>query len=564
VICLSVIVAAAACCLSFSTGLADGPGKDAPAGVTFTKDVAPILFNNCVECHRPNDIAPMSLLTYKDARPWARSIKEAVTTKQMPPWSADPHYGKFTNDRSLSQKDIETISAWVDQGAVEGNAKDLPAAPAFVDGWVIGKPDAVLSMQETYTVQPNGPDEYIYFTIPTNFKEDRWVQATEIHPGNKRIVHHVIAFVQPPEVIAMMNAAGAGRGREFAGQGPNSIFYQDGKLVRVKADAQVIDDGCGNANGGSALGRRSGEGLGGMALLTGYAPGKDVDIWEPGEAKKIPAGSNIIFQVHYSNFRGSSNKPETDRTTIGLVFAKEPPKEVIGTLGIQNHYFQLPAGDPSHQVTGCYTFDKDVTLIDYMPHMHLRGKDMKYDVVYPDGRTETLLWVPKYNFNWQTTYKLKEPVFIPKGTKFIVTAHFDNSEKNKYNPDPTKNVRWGDPTYDEMMIGWMDYRVARPKDRVVAKVDPKIFDQYVGLYQVTPTFTLTVTREGDRLMGQATGQPVVQLFPESETKYFLKVMDVEINFIKSETGEVTGVSLNMSGMQLRAKKVAKAAAAGTK
>lgn len=559
VICLSVLVVAAACCLSFSSGLADGPAKDAPAAVTFTKDVAPILFNNCVECHRPNDVAPMSLLTYKDARPWARSIKEAVTTKQMPPWSADPHYGKFTNDRSLSQKDVDTIAAWVDQGAVEGNARDLPAAPAFVDGWVIGKPDAVLSMQETYTVQPNGPDEYIYFTIPTNFKEDRWVQATEIHPGNKRVVHHVIAFVQPPEVIAMMKAAGGGRGREFAGQGPNSIFYQDGKLVRVKADAQVIDDGCANPNGGSALGRRSGEGLGGMALLTGYAPGKDVDIWQPGEAKKIPAGSNIVFQVHYSNFRGSSNKPETDRTTIAFVFAKEPPKKIIGTLGIQNHYFELPPGDPSHQVTGCYTFDKDVTLIDYMPHMHLRGKDMKYDVIYPDGRTETLLWVPRYNFNWQTTYKLKEPVFLPKGTKFIVTAHFDNSEKNKYNPDPTKTVRWGDPTYDEMMIGWMDYEVDKPKDRVVAKVDPKIFDQYVGLYQVTPTFTLTVTREGDRLMGQATGQPVVQLFPESETKYFLKVMDIELIFAKSETGEITGVTLNMNGMQLRAKKVANAA-----
>src|SRR5262249_4067108 len=258
VICLSVLVVAAACCLSFSSGLADGPAKDAPAAVTFTKDVAPILFNNCVECHRPNDVAPMSLLTYKDARPWARSIKEAVTTKQMPPWSADPHYGKFTNDRSLSQKDVDTIAAWVDQGAVEGNARDLPAAPAFVDGWVIGKPDAVLSMQETYTVQPNGPDEYIYFTIPTDFKEDKWVQAAEIRPGNKRIVHHVIAFVQPPEVIAMMKAAG-GRGREIGGMGANSIFYQDGKLIRVKADAQVIDDGCANANGGSALGRRAGE-----------------------------------------------------------------------------------------------------------------------------------------------------------------------------------------------------------------------------------------------------------------------------------------------------------------
>jgi hypothetical protein len=426
--------------------------------VTYSRDVAPIFYKRCADCHRPGDIAPFSVLTYKDVRPWARSIREKVLTREMPPWHADPRYGEFRNDARLSQKEIDTIVAWVDQGAKEGDPKDLPPLPEFINGWHIGKPDVVLSMAEEYTVEPNAPDNYINFFIPTNFKEDKWIQAAEIHPGNKKVVHHVIAFIQTPEMIARLRDPNQ---RRSSLGGAQSIFYKDGTLFRVKMDAPVIDDGANAPNGGSVFKRRIGEeGTDPFSiLLAGYAPGKDPDIYPAGMAKKVPAGSVIMLQMHYSSFRGALDKPEKDRTSVGLIFAKEPPQKRVMTLGVQNHYFKIPPGAENHEVTASYTFDRDVQLLDYMPHMHLRGKDMKYEVIYPDGKRETLLWVPKFSFNWQTMYRLKNPVNIPKGTRMIITAHFDNSPKNKYNPDPTKAVRWGDPTYDEMMIGWMDYLI---------------------------------------------------------------------------------------------------------
>ncbi len=430
----------------YPSSLADTPRK----AVTFSKDVAPIFYKNCVVCHRPNDLAPMSLLTYRDARPWAKAIREKVLTREMPPWHADPRYGEFANDRRMTEQEINTIVAWVDQGAKEGDPKDLPPAPEFPEGWHIGNPDVVLTMAEEHTVEAEGPDDYLYFTIPTNFKEDRWIQAAEVRPGNRKVVHHVIAFIQTPEMIAA--AARAGRGRRDSAA---SIFYRDGTLFRVRMDAPVYDDGCSRDNGGSAfgVGQDGGDNFG--RLLTGYAPGKDWDVWPAGMAKKIPAGSNILLQMHYTKV----GTVEKDRTSIGLIFAKEPPRKTIITRGISNHYFLVPPGAENHEVTACATFDREITIIGYMPHMHLRGKDMKYEVLYPDGRRETLLSVPRYDFNWQQTYTLKEPKKLPAGSKLIVTAHFDNSAKNKYNPDPTKPVRWGDPTYDEMMIGWMSFTI---------------------------------------------------------------------------------------------------------
>src|SRR5215471_5322964 len=540
---------------------ADSPASnDVKREVTFSKDVAPIFFKNCAACHRPDDIAPMSLLTYKDARPWARSIKEKVTTRQMPPWSADPHFGEFANNAQLSQNDIDTIAAWVDQGAREGNASDLPPQPAFVNGWRTGNPDVVLSMEKPYEIAAGGPDQYIFFTIPTNFKQDVWIRAAEIKPGNKKVVHHVIAFVLTPEQAAAMK----GRLGENRASSGNSIFYQDGTLTRVKMDAPVQDDGCGNANGGSAFGSNSRDNGFSGSLLAGYAPGMEADTYGEGHARRIPAGSVVVFQMHYSNFKGALNKPETDQTSIGLTLSKTPASQMskmVVTRGVSNHFFKLPAGDPNHEVTSCFTFDRDSQVVSYMPHMHLRGKDMRYELTYPDGRKETLLWVPAFNFNWQTVYKLKEPVTIPKGSHLTVTAHFDNSERNKYNPDPSKVVRWGDPTYDEMMIGWITYVVDRPKERAVAAIDPRILDKYVGQYQFAPNYALTLTKEGDKLMGQAPGQPKVQFFPESDTRFFLKVIDADITFVKNEKGEVTEAVFNMNGRPMRAKKVEAASAA---
>jgi mono/diheme cytochrome c family protein len=462
---LVLLLSILAAVIAFGTFKSSASSKPPAKEVTFNKDVAPIFYKNCAECHRANDIAPMALLTYKEARPWARSIKEKVLNREMPPWSPDPKYGEFINDHRLAQKDVDTVVAWVDGGAKEGNAKDLQPVPESVKGgWQIGKPDVVLSMEKDWIVEVNAPDNYINFWIPTNFKENKWIQSAEIIPGNRKIVHHVIAFVQPAKLAeARMNAEKEGKNRT-SNNPMGSMMYWDGTLRRVRMDAPVIDNTCDNqamqrrAGGGGGEGAEANEG----SLLAGYAPGKGLDMWPAGTAKMIPAGAYIMFQMHYSAFRGNLQKPEIDRTKIGLIFAKEPPDKMIYTAGVVNATFKIPAGADNHEVTACMTVPRDIDLLTYMPHMHLRGKDMRYDVIYPDGKKETLLWVPKFNFNWQTMYYLKNPVHLPKGTKVIVTAHFDNSTKNKYNPDVTKDVRWGDPTYDEMMIGWFDMLIDNP------------------------------------------------------------------------------------------------------
>jgi hypothetical protein len=515
-------------------------GNDTAKSVTFSKDVAPIFYKNCVDCHRPGELAPMSLLSYKDARPWARSIREKVVAREMPPWSADPHFGTFSNDRRLSQKEVDTISAWVDQGAKEGNASDLPPQPDFASGWKSGKPDLVLTMAEEYAIAPEGSDEYINFSLPTNFKEDRWIRGVEIHPGNKKVVHHVVAFIQSPQMAARYKSPGRG---SFAGQ---SIFFSDGTRKRVKADAPVFDDGCAAPNGGFARGSGE-EGLG--LLLGFYAPGKDTDTWPAGTAKLIPAGSNIIIQVHYSKTTG---KAEKDRSSVGLYYADGPPEKSLMSFGALNHYFKIPAGDSNHEVTACYTFSRDVQLLTLMPHMHLRGKDMKYEGIYPDGRRETLLFVPRYNFNWQSMYRMQTPLEIPKGTKLLVTAHFDNSERNKYNPDPSKTVRFGDPTYDEMMIGYFDFvsKNARP---VAAKIDPALYDACAGQYQVGGV-PFTVSKQGNKLFMTAMGQPSFELFPESEKSFLVKEFDGLVTFVKNDKGEVVELILETNGRSVHAKK----------
>ncbi len=371
--------------------------------VTFTKDVAPILYKSCAECHRPGEIAPMSLLSYQEARPWARSIRERVVERSMPPWSADPKYGHWANDPRLSQKEIDTIVEWVNAGAPKGDDKDLPPTPKFTDGWTIGTPDVVLEMQQEYTVPADGTIPYLYFTMPTGFTEDKWIQAMEIRPGNRSVVHHVIAFVQEP--------------------------------------------------GASARGGGEGEAGRGRTHLGGITPNKTGIVYGKGLARMIKKGSNIVFQMHYT----TNGQVSKDRTRIGLVFAKEPAKKLLLTGNATNNRFAIPPGDPSHEVKASRTFDDDVLITSFMPHMHVRGKDFTYTAVYPDGRSEILLQVPKYDFNWQLTYIPKEPIALPKGTRLDCVAHFDNSPKNRFNPDPAQTVRWGDQTWEEMMIGWFTY-----------------------------------------------------------------------------------------------------------
>jgi hypothetical protein len=458
---LSLLVAVCLFALAFGDSSSANSGN--VKEVTFSRDVAPIFYKNCAECHRAGEAAPMSLLSYKEARPWAKSIQQKVVSKQMPPWHADPHYGEFSNDRRLSQAQIDTISAWVDQGAKEGNPKDLPEAPKFVEGWIIGKPDIVLQMPNEFTLEASGPDEYQYFEIPTNFKEDVYVQMAEARPGNRKIVHHIIAFVAPPSKDGKQPQFSKEEIEKYQREAEKkSIFRKEGFLMRMKPDAPVHDDGCSLPNGGNGESTDTSSESRGFDLLVGFAPGMPPGVMEPGTVKRIPAGSKILLQMHYSKATG---KVEKDRSAIGLILAKKPAEKHVFTHGIANVYFKIPPGADNHTVTSCWTTKEDIHLSTLMPHMHLRGKAMKFEAFYPDGRSEVMIDVPAYSFSWQTVYYLKKPLALPKGTKILVTAAFDNSSKNKYNPDPTQVVRFGDPTYDDMMIGWISYTVDKQRLR---------------------------------------------------------------------------------------------------
>jgi hypothetical protein len=472
----------------------------------------------------------------------------------MPPWHADPHFGDFKNNRALNQAEIDTILSWVDGGAAEGNAKDLPEAPKFIDGWNIGAPDLVIPITEEYSYKAGkaGADEYQYFDVDPGFKEDKYVVMAEARPGNRKIVHHVLAFIVPPGSpnMAKMNTEQRYKAMEMALK--NSPFYRDGYLLRVKADQPIVDDGCGE--------KRSRNGGGGDQILAGYAPGRNADVMEPGVGKRIPAGSIIRFQIHYSNQTLGGDTVEKDRSMVGLVFAKETPKKLLATNSVGNILFKIPAGAENHRVTGCRTLRRDTTIYSLMPHMHLRGKAMEYKVFYPDGKSETLLNVPAYDFAWQTNYVLKEPKRLPKGARIMVTGYFDNSAKNKFNPDPTKDVRYGEPTYDEMMLGFMDFVTEVP---AVAQIDPKILDSYTGKYEVRPNVFATVTRQDNSLIVQIPLQPKLEFLPMSESRFFLKNGDLEITFVRNEKGGIAEAVLESSSNTTRARRASEAANAGS-
>jgi hypothetical protein len=440
----------------------------------------------------------------------------------------------------------------VDQGAKEGNAKDLPPAPQFTDGWSIGKPDIIIPMTEEFTLDTQGPDEYQYFDIPANFTEDKYVVMAEARPGNRRIVHHIIAFVVPPTEPNMSKMTKEQRDKTMEVELKNSPLYRDGFLIRTKPDQPVLDDLC----GAPVDKRRSA--LDNGNFVGAYAPGLNVDRFEPGLAKKVPAGSILRLQLHYSKVAGSVQK---DRSMIGLVFAKEPPKQQIWTASVQNTWFQIPPNAERHKVSSCWVPKENWKIFALAPHMHYRGAAMEYKVIYPDGREQVLLNVPKYDFGWQTNYVLKQPLVIPRNSKLTVTAWFDNSAKNKYNPDPSKAVRHGEPTYDEMMMGFFDYTIEKP---AVAKVDPKIYDAYAGRYDVGNNRVYTVTRTGDKLMASVAGNPPQELFPETEMQFFWQNIRGRLIFVKDDKGEVTEVMFDQGITPGHAKRIKDAPAGSGK
>ena len=390
----------------------------------------------------------MSFLSYKETRPWSKAIREAVVSRRMPPWHADPRYGEFANDARLTEDEVAKIRAWVEGGSLEGDPKDLPPAPKFVEGWRLGTPDLEYAIPEVYQVKSGGPDVNTTFRVPMNLKEDVWVQAVELRPGNRKVVHHAHVRIIPPEGLPKSGPKEADPSGVLDTSKPLTFSDEFGSHMRPEVPA--IDDGCSHPGGGDYPGTDRLVG----SVLASYLPGRDPDRWPSGYAKRIPAGSTLEFQIHYSPATG---KPETDRTSVGFIVAKQPPKHEVLRRDLHNLFFKIPAGADNHRVTACYALDQDIVLLSYTPHMHYRGKSQRVEITKPGAQPETILNVPSYQFEWQTLYEFKEPLKLPKGTQIRIIAHFDNSRNNRSNPDPTKTVRWGSPSGEEMMDGWLEY-----------------------------------------------------------------------------------------------------------
>jgi len=400
---------------------------------TFSKDVAPILYRNCVTCHRPGEIAPMSLLTYEQSRPYARSIRERVQLGTMPPWHAEATPGTFVNERRLTAAEKEILAQWANNGAPQGDPKDMPPVPMFTEGWAIGKPDAVVTMAEPYNVPATGTIDYQYFAVPTNFAEDKWIQGLEIRPGVRSVVHHVLVFASEP------GAAASPQPFIPANAGPRGpVAQQVGPAV-----VAAVRDRLQNAN--SARG----------PLIATTAPGTNAMVFQSGEALRIRAGSVLTLQVHYT----ATGKPEKDRSSVGFIFAKEPPKKEVRNSSFINVQLVIPPGADNQRVDSQIEFTQDAHIVALFPHTHLRGKSWEYRLTYPDGREEVVLAVPRYDFNWQTYYEFAKAIAVPKGSRLVAIAHYDNSANNKANPNPGVEVRWGDQTWQEMQYSGITYTV---------------------------------------------------------------------------------------------------------
>ncbi|HEV2618081.1 MAG TPA: hypothetical protein VGU63_15900 [Candidatus Acidoferrales bacterium] len=369
----------------------------------------------------------MSLETYGEAKLYANGIKEKTTRRIMPPWFADSCRGHFANDPSLTPAEIATLAAWADGGAAEGNPHDAPPPRHWASGWIIPQPDDVVRMPEPVAIPANGDVEYTYEIVPTGFKTDEWVQMSEIRPSRRQNVHHGVVYVRPP-------------GSKWLRDAPMGVPFTASSLkdAQDQRDARWTDSD----------------------VLLVYAPGSSPDEWPAGMAKFVPAGSDLVFQMHYV----TKGLAETDQSSIGLVFAKHPPAQRVLTLQLTNDHFIIPPGVPDFRVEVHGTLPNDCTLLSFLPHMHLRGKKFEYNIIHNDGTIETLLRV-NYNFYWQLSYRLAQPRFLKAGTNLQAVAWYDNSRDNPHNPDPTAAVRWGDQTYDEMMVGFFDVAVPANVDK---------------------------------------------------------------------------------------------------
>jgi thiol-disulfide isomerase/thioredoxin len=389
--------------------------------VTFAKHIAPILQKRCEVCHRPDQAAPFTLMNYEDAVKHAAMIREVTAQRRMPPWHADPRFGKFSNDRRLSRDELDLIGAWVDQGMLKGNDKDLPKPVEWAKGWIHGKPDLVLTMPEEFEVPADGVLPYKNWIIDPKFTEDRWVRIAEAQPGNAAVVHHVVAYIQ-----------------------------RDGSNNPVGPDGSI-------------------------AILVGWAPGDLGLVCPPDTAVRVPKGAKLRLEMHYTPI----GRKVKDRSSIGVTFADKPPKYEMFLSEFANMSFEIAPHHPHFKAEATFRLRADARIVSFTPHMHWRGKDYMYELILPDGKRQTLLSVPRWDFNWQMVYRFEEPLKVPKGSRIHSVAHWDNSTNNPYNPDPSKPVRFGLQTWEEMMVGFVAYVWENPDTAAeLAKNPPSPIDLF--------------------------------------------------------------------------------------
>ena len=383
--------------------------------LTYGKDIAPLMSRRCLECHQKGGVGQIAFTAYPQVKRFAETIREVVTEERMPPWHADPHYGDFLNNRSLSKDERNRLLAWIDAGCPEGDSNDAELATVAQDGeWTIGTPDLVLAMPQEERVPASGVVDYQYYTVDRGFEEDVWVQSAEALPGNAEVVHHIIAYIVAPG---------------------KRVFDRDGET----------------------------------SILVGWAPGDMPSRYPEGVARRIPAGAKLRFELHYT-----PNGQETvDRSKIGIRFAKERPEREIHTNIMWQRELSIPPGARWHSRKATYRFRDDARILSLMPHMHLRGVAARYILRDPDGKEEMVLQVPSYDFNWQSIYRFEEPLLVRKGSRLTVTGVWDNSADNPNNPDPKRTVSWGEQTFDEMLNGWVDFVYERPDNpRTLAAANP--------------------------------------------------------------------------------------------
>lgn len=385
------------------------------AAITYSAHIAPILQKNCLVCHREGQVAPFTLNDYNDARVWATEIAEYTQARLMPPWKPAAGYGNFKNERRLTDTEIQRIARWVETGAPAGDLDAVPEPPTFTDDWALGEPDWIAEMPVEYELAAEGEDEYRQFIIPTHFETDMYVQAVDVVPGNRKAVHHVIAYLD-------VN----GEARKLDAQDPKPGYVTAG----------------------------TGPGFDSAGTVGGWAPGVTPSVLPDGVGYLLPKGADIVMQVHYYR----TGHVERDRSRLGLYFSKTPETAKLRIADAINTDFVIPSGARWHEVLASETFKRDVYLLATMPHMHLLGRDMRLVATTPAGEEHELIWIQDWEFNWQDVYHYQEPLFLPAGTQVDLVAHFDNSPENPANPhDPPVPVGWGEKTTDEMCIGFLYY-----------------------------------------------------------------------------------------------------------